>query len=205
MPHSKIDFKCAVEGPTDETVLRRILDYVGVKVGKIYGRKGKDYIKGEINAFNNSAKSFLWVVLIDLDNEEDCAPAYKKTLLPTPSHYMCFRIAVHEIEAWLLADREHLSEFLKVNVSRIPLDPETILDPKRQMVELGRLSSRKAIREDMVPRPGSGRSIGPAYNSRLTRFVLDEESGWRPEVAMQSSDSLRRCINCISRKVEAFR
>jgi hypothetical protein len=104
-----------------------------------------------------------------------------------------------------MADREHLAEFLKINISRIPQKPETIPNPKQRMVELGKSSRRKAIREDMVPRPGSGRSIGPAYNSRLAKFVWDEESGWRPEVAIQNSDSLRRCINCINRKVEEFR
>jgi hypothetical protein len=35
------------------------------------------------------------------------------------------------------------------------------------VVELARYSRRRDIREDMVPRPGSGRSVGAAYTSRL--------------------------------------
>jgi hypothetical protein len=50
---------------------------------------------------------------------------------------------------------------------------------------------RLDIREDMLPRRGSGRPIGPAYTSRMIEFV---ENNWRPEVAARSSDSLRRCL-----------
>ena len=42
----------------------------------------------------------------------------------------------------------------------------------------------------MVPRPGSGRLVGPAYASRLIEYA---EAHWRPEVAGQCTDSLRRC------------
>jgi len=204
MPSPQVEFKCAVEGLVDEAVIRKIMDFAGVRIGGVYVAGGKGNLRPKISGYNNQAKSCLWVVLIDLDDEEDCAPPFRESLLPRPSPYMCLRIVVHEIEAWLMADREHLSEFLKVNISRIPQEPEAIPDPKERMVELARSSRSRATREDMVPRPGSGRSIGPAYSSTLSRFVWDRESGWNPEVAMQNSDSLRRCIHCIRHKAAEF-
>jgi hypothetical protein len=114
---------------------------------------------------------------------------------------MCFRVVVREVEAWLLADRERLASFLGVPISRVPRDPESVDDPKGQMVALARRSLRRDIREDMVPRPQSRREVGPAYSSRLIEFADDVVDGWRPLVAAKSSDSLHRCIRCLSRLV----
>jgi hypothetical protein len=64
-------------------------------------------------------------------------------------------------------------------------------DPKRAMVEVAGHSRRREIRQDMVPRRGSGSSVGPAYTSRLIEFA---QAHWRPETAARASDSLRRCL-----------
>lgn len=110
---------------------------------------------------------------------------------------MCFRVAVRETEAWLMADCERLAQFLGVRRSWIPGDPEAVDDPKTTLVDLARRSRRRDIREDMVPRAGSGRSVGPAYNSRLIEFATDRLRGWRPDVAAAGADSLARCRRCI--------
>jgi hypothetical protein len=55
----------------------------------------------------------------------------------------------------------------------------------------------------MVPRPESGRQIGPAYTSRLIQFVEDTQAGWRPEVAAAVSDSLARCLRSLGRLIAA--
>jgi hypothetical protein len=71
------------------------------------------------------------------------------------------------------------------------------------MVELARHSHRRGIREDMVPRPGSGRKVGPAYTAQLIDFARDSNNGWRPDVAAKASDSLNRCLQCLLRLVSA--
>jgi hypothetical protein len=103
---------------------------------------------------------------------------------------MCFRVAVHEVEAWLLADRQQMARFLGVNPAKIPQTPDSLGDPKRTLVNLARDSPRRDLREDMVPRPNSGRWEGPAYASRLIEFV---HRFWRPSAAESRSESLRRC------------
>ena len=112
---------------------------------------------------------------------------------------MCCRVAVHAVEAWLLADRERLAHFLSVAPSKIPNMPEAIPNPKLALVDLARRSRRRDIREDMTPRPESGRKVGPAYVSRLIEFVEDRERGWRLEIALKYSDSLVRCLRSMQR------
>jgi len=184
----------AVEGILDEVVLRRLIEGLGALPGSVYGKNGKSFLLEKLNAYNQAARFFPWVILIDLDHDDDCAPPYQKSCLPHPAPYMCFRVAVREIEAWLLADRESLAKFLSVGASRIPHDPENLNRPKSTMVEIARHSRRRDVRENMVPRAGSGRKIGPAYTSLLIEFARNPEHGWRPSVAAKSSDSLDRCM-----------
>lgn len=93
-----------------------------------------------------------------------------------------------------MADRIRLAHFLSVPATRIPIDPEQVIDPKAALIDVARRSRKRAIVADMVPRPGSGRTIGPAYNSRLTEFVYDITNGWRPEIASRHASSLARTI-----------
>lgn len=188
-----------MEGVVDEAVLRCLLTQVGALSGPIYGKQGKQHLRQRLKGYNQAARFNPWVILVDLDHDEACAPPFRESWLPTPAPYLCFRIAVHEVEAWLMADHEQLARFFSIARSRIPQDPEAVDDPKRTMVELAKHSRRRAIREDMVPRPQSGREVGPAYSSRLIEFIEAPDIGWRPDVAAKSSDSLARCLRCLQR------
>ena len=195
----------AVESLLDEAVLHRLLEHVGAEAGPVYGKNGKAHLQQRLNGYNQAAYLTTWGVLVDLNHDADCAPPLRAGWLPKPAPYMCFRVAVREIEAWLLADRERLARFLGVAVSKLPLNPEAVNDPKRVMVELARNSRRREIREDMVPRPGIGRTVGPAYTSHLIEYVTDAKVGWRPDVAAKSSDSLDRCLRCLRQLAKRLR
>jgi hypothetical protein len=187
----------AVEGLVDEAVAKRIITEAGAIPGPVYGKNGKAGLRDRIAGYNKAAAHVPWLVMIDLDQEEDCAPDLRRAWLPVPAARLCFRIAVHEVEAWLLADRENLARFLSIPVGRVPTNPESILNPKEEMVRLAGLSKSRDIRQDMCPRPGSGRSVGPAYSSRLIEFVAVSANRWRPAVAQTRSDSLRRALACL--------
>jgi hypothetical protein len=195
----------AVEGLVDEAMIRRLVEHLEASAGSIHGKKGKGYLREKIGGYNNAAVFSPWVVLVDLNQDAECAPILREKWLPSPSPYMCFRIPVREVESWIFADRERLARFLSVAVSSIPTNPEAVDKPKLAMIDLARHSRRREIREDMVPRPGSRRKIGPAYNSRMIEFIEDTSNGWRPDVAVRSSDSLERCLRCLSRIVQKFR
>ena len=115
---------------------------------------------------------------------------------------MCLRVAVHQVEAWLLADRDNIARFLGVAASRVPRHVETLTNAKEAMVDLARRSRRRDIREDMVPRPGSGRSAGPAYASRLIEFA---QGMWNPQKPARPSDSLRQMHEVPEASIAAYR
>jgi hypothetical protein len=186
----------AVGGLVDEAVVRRLIGHVGAVPGPVYGKQGKRFLQQKIPGYNNAARHEPWAVLVDLDRDYDCAPPLRNAWIPKPARHLCFRIAVREVEAWLMADVDAIAAFLSVAPGRITRAPETLDDPKAEMVHLARHSRRRAIREDMVPRDGSGRLVGPAYASRLIEYVTNR---WRPDVATQCSDSLRRALDCLRR------
>ena len=190
----------AVEGLVDEAVVKFLIAEAGAVTGQVYGKRGKPFLRQSIGGYNNSAKFRPWVVLVDLDQDATCAPELCQNWLAAKAAMLCFRVAVRAVEAWLLSDRESIAKFLSVSVSLIPIDPESETNPKKVMVNLAARSKRRSIREDMVPRPESGRSVGPAYTSRLIEFI--QSSLWRPTIAAERSQSLRRCRMCLERLVE---
>ena len=195
MANGQVFITGAVEGDVDEAVLRRILRHVGLELGAVHGREGKQKLLQRLGGYNNAARFAPWVVLVDLNGDCPCAPPCVQNWLPAPSEHMCLRVAVRAVEAWLLADRERIAGTLGISLRRVPDDPDNLAQPKAELVNLARHSNSRSIREQIVPRTGSGRSVGSLYTSRLIEFIEDEDGGWRPDRAAFGSDSLRRCID----------
>jgi len=185
----------AVEGKTDKVVVERLIAHVGAEAGPVYVAEGKPNLKKRIAGYNQAAQHSLWLVLVDLDRD-GCAPSLRVAWLPEPSSGLCFRVAVHAVEAWLMADAETLAGFLGVARSNIPANPESLPDPKATLVGLAASSRHRDIREDMAPQPGSGRRVGPAYTSRIIEYAGQH---WRPGTAALQSGSLERTIRCLRR------
>lgn len=178
----------AVEGEVDEHILRRVVGQAGAELGLIHGKCEWDGLRDRIEKYNAAARRGPRIVLVDLDRKFPCAPSLVSTWLPHRSPQMVLRVAVQSIEAWLLADRERFAAFFGVPASSVPERPEDLPNPKQEAVGLARRSRRTEVCMDMLPRPGSGRRVGPAYTSRLIEFV---QNVWRPEVAAQRSPSLK--------------
>lgn len=107
---------------------------------------------------------------------------------------MRFRVVVRELEAWLLADAERFVTFFAVKSSAIPANPDEVPDAKAALLQVVATSKKAAIREDMLPRPCSGRRVDAAYTSRLIEFVSNTNEGWRPDAAAVHSPSLASCL-----------
>ena len=184
-----------VEDLLSEAVLLRLLGETPVDYDvKVLGRKGKGYINKRINNFNEAAKGIPCILLRDLDNW-DCAPLLLERYLPVHKHKnLLFRVAVKEVEAWLMADRLGFSNFIGVKSSRIPYDTETIDNPKEFLIGLAKTSRFKTIREDIVPYYTTTAKQGRGYNSRLITFVNNH---WNPDTAENHSDSLKRTLNAL--------
>lgn len=189
-----VSVSAAVEGPIDEAAARRLIAAAGGVPGTFYVRGGKPSLLGKIDAYNNAARFAPWLVIVDLDRDRECAPLARANWLPDISRYMCFRIAVRAIESWFLADRERLARFLSVPVGRLPNHPETLDDPKAEIVRLAKRSRARRISADIVPRERSGRSTGILYASRMIEFA---SSHWCPPEAGENSPSLERALCCL--------
>ena len=183
----------AVEGDTDLAVVETICESLGITIQVPYVCNGVNNLRRRLPGFNEAALRTPWSVVTDLDARE-CAADYRRDLLPAPSAGMCLRIAVRETESWVLAHRDAVAAWLGVSEDLVPLEPDALRDPKNTLVTLAR-RSRRVLREDLVPRPGSGRPVGPAYTSRLREFARGD---WRAEAARDWSPSLDRAMRALS-------
>lgn len=186
--------RAVVEGPGDEAIARRLAEEAGFTVSDVYVKRGKDALDAKLGAYAAAARFGPWLVLRDLDRDAACAPTLASRLLPDRPPTLLLRIPVRAAEAWLLADRESLADFLSVSLSTVPEDPESLYQPKLSLVELARRSRRRAIREDMVPPRGSSSSVGRGYTARLIEFTAER---WQPRRAATRSSSLARCLSSI--------
>ena len=186
----------ATEGAVDTAVARRICKEVELEVATVYGEHGKQRLDRSLKGYNAAARYRSWFVLRDLDTDVDCAPRLRERLLDSPSPGMAFRIAVREVEAWLMADRKSFSRYFGVSVGLVTNDPESVRHPKDHLVSVVRRSRSRRIRDDVVPRDRSKARIGPGYSSRLIEYV---QSAWSPAAASDRSESLRRCLDRLSR------
>lgn len=186
-------FNLLVEGYVDEAIAQRLLQDCGHEAGITYGKKGWNYIEQRIRSFDRAAGVQGLLTLVDfMDTGKGCPPAVVRDWLPQRAATHIFRVAVREIESWILADRKGVARFLNVPVVKIPRDVEALADPKQALVNLARSSRSKMIREALVPRTGYTAVEGPLYSSEVARFV---RLSWSPAAAQLQSDSLHRCIN----------
>lgn len=197
MPPFPITVAC--EGTTDAAVLRRLLQWTGSEIGAVHIKNGKGQLDRKLLSYNAAARLSPWLVVRDFDRDADCPPTLIRTLLPQPAESMCFRLAVPQIESWLLADRPGIAVFLGVSASRISGTPDEIHDAKMEIIQLARSSRHRPIREDLVPEPGFSRSVGPGYTARIIEFA---QQTWNPERAETASPSLASCIRALRRLVD---
>ena len=190
---SPVKVNIVVEGNLDEIVVTKTLNQFYIQVNKVYEKGGKASILKNLRKYNAAAQSssWPWIVVVDLDNPKNCAPPFIKKHLPQRNPRLLFRVAVMEIESWLLADRDQLAEFLAISRDLIPYHVEKEEDPKTTIINLARRSPNRDIREDLIPQKDSGAKEGPRYTTRMMQFVL---KNWRPAIAARKADSLRRFI-----------
>ncbi len=193
---SDIAINLVFEDSLSESVLSKLLahSHRNYVVGYRYNAGGFGWIKKKIHGFNHAAKGMPYLVLTDLDRHE-CPPILIEEWLTTTKHpNLLFRIAVREVEAWLLGCRESFAGFLGVPASRIPANVEQIPNPKEFVVNLARRSRKKKVRVDIAPAPASTAKVGPDYNGRLVYFV---DNLWNPAVAKANSPSLQKAIEAL--------
>ncbi|WP_199247054.1 hypothetical protein [[Phormidium] sp. ETS-05] len=193
---NEIPINLAVEDALSEAVLKAMLQQSErpFVIGTCLNRGGYGYLKKILPGLNHAAQGMTYLVLTDLDRGE-CPLALISEWLRQPKHpNLILRVAVKEVEAWLLAHREAFAEFLGISVDLIPVDVDAIPDPKQTLINLARKSRKRLLREAIVPVAKSTAQIGKDYNGQLIQFV---QQNWQAASAQANSPSLKRAMNAL--------
>jgi hypothetical protein len=178
----------ATEDALSEAVGFKLLasDAQGIEVAGPYRKNGNGYLRSRMDNWREIAKRQGVLVLTDLDRAL-CPPSLIDAWSgagPLPPNLL-LRIAVREVESWLLADHEAMRSLIGVR-GTLPEDPDQLPDPKQYLIGLARRAPRD-VRLDIVPEPGTHARQGLGYNNRLVGFVRDQ---WNPDRAEMRSRSL---------------
>jgi hypothetical protein len=157
---------------------------------------GRGNVQRELKAYLSLSKLMPVIVGVDLDGDL-CPSALLKGWglgLPTPKNLLV-RVAVREIESWILGDRKRFAKFVAGSSDDIPASPDALDDPKKFLLDFARKTASDDLKRDLIPvNFGQYPRIGPAYNLRMCAFAHDK---WRPHVASTRSASLKRMINAL--------
>ncbi len=186
----------AVEDRLSDAVATKILETFGIKIVKRIGFQGKSDLERKTPEFNRAANGITVFMLTDLDSPRDCPPGLIRSWIKGPINpRFFFRVAVMEVESWVMADRIGFAAFLSVPSYRIPSPTDDILNPKEFLLSIARRSKKKTVREALVSAQGTTLSIGNEYNTLLSEFIREH---WNLERAASVSPSLKRTLDRIS-------
>jgi len=181
----------ATEDALSEALAERILaDHPSILIGSKVRRGGNGYLRSRMQAWREIARHAPILVLTDLDNTFACPPALLADWFGSLSRPagLLLRVAVREVEAWLLADHDAMTALIGKHVAgRLPEAPDALSDPKAFLLDLAARAPRN-VRLDLRAEAGSTARQGLGYNSRLVDLVRRE---WQPARAAERSPSLR--------------
>lgn len=182
----------ATEDELSEAVGIRLLTEIEhpMEASLLLRKGGFGYLRSKMNSWCQLAIQQPVVLLTDLDDKE-CPTILIDDWFGQKSRpeNLLIRVAVREIESWLLADHEAMRSLLG-NKGKLPDDPDALPDPKQRLLQLAKLAKRE-VRSDLTSGAGAIASQGIGYNARLGEMVRNE---WSPKRAAQRSNSLRRAI-----------
>lgn len=187
----------ATEDELSEAMGIRLIDeWKGrLVVGLRLRRGGNGYLSSRIRNFVEIARKTPLLIITDLDQLLCPSELRARWLgkLKQPRDLL-LRVAVREVEAWLLADADAIRGLFGHRASkRLRDDPDSVPEPKELLLRLASYAPR-SVREDVCKEKGGIASQGLGYNARLCQFVA---ASWDPARAASRSESLRRARNRI--------
>ena len=152
-------------------------------------RNGSGYLKSKVESWRQLAGQQVVLLLTDLD-QIDCPVALRNEWLgtrPVPDRLL-LRIAVREIESWVLADHDAMRKLIG-DRGKLPPAPDELGDPKAFLLNMVRKYAPRDVKQDLLAERGAMASQGLGYNRRLVAWV---KSDWSPDRAAARSPSLLR-------------
>ena len=197
-----IPIAVATEDELSEAIALRLISEVQQphEVTHKLRRGGFGYLRSRMDNWCQMAEQQVMLVLTDLDRA-NCLVEFRDQWLadrPLPAS-LVFRIAVREVESWVLADHQAMRELVgKKGV--LPPQPDALPDPKQALLGLGQ-TAPKSVRDDLIKTIDGQLRQGVGYNARLTHWI---NTVWSPERAAERSPSLARARLRIHEAAEAF-
>ena len=185
----------ATEDELSETIGIRLLAEMKnpLRVSLLLRKNGFGYLRSKMNSWCQISTQQPVILLTDLDKKE-CPTVLIDDWFgdrARPENFL-LRVAVREIEAWLLADHTAMRSLLGKK-GKLPVDPDAIDDPKRYLIDLAK-NAKRDVRSDLVVLKGAVATQGAGYNSRLIELIRTE---WCPTRAAERSASLSRAMKRI--------
>lgn len=179
----------ATEDELSEAVALRLVEEVDPHwtVTHTLRKNGFGYLRAKMPSWCELARQQPVFLLTDLDRVACPAELLQqwRGALNVPSDLL-IRVAVREVEAWLLADHEAARSLLGGH-ARLPAEPDDLPDPKGHLLRLAAKYATRDVRADLVKATGAIAGQGIGYNARLTHWV---RASWAPPRAAGRSPSL---------------
>lgn len=183
----------ATEDELSENVACRLVqDFLPqFEIGLKLRKHGNGYLRTKFSNFCQLAQREFVFLITDLDRIA-CPPLLLQEWEGANGRpdRLIFRVAVTEIESWLLADHWAMGNLLGKGGNKLPLNPDELADPKGFLLKRAQRAPR-SVKDDLTVRKGTVASQGLGYNQRLGMFVKDD---WNPNAAADRSGSLARTI-----------
>jgi hypothetical protein len=191
----------ATEDQLSEAIALRLLADVQTPlcVTHMLRKDGFGYLRSKMSNWYQMAQHQVMMVLTDLD-QSNCLVEFRKQWLPSPKpSNLVFRIAVREVESWVLADHVAMRGLIG-SKGALPVTPDDLSDPKHALLSLAK-GAPKPIRDDLLKVVDGNLSQGLGYNTRLAAWIASE---WCPARAATRSPSLARARTRLIEAVNAF-
>jgi hypothetical protein len=178
------------EDVLSEAVALQLLSEVGIPAQNVQllGRNGFGYLRSKVANWKELARRRYVLLLTDLD-QLACPVAMRRDWLgadPIPPQ-LWMRIAVREVESWLLADHDAMRQLMG-RAGKLPAAPDELPDPKAHLLRLAQQAPRR-VRQELVKEKDAMASQGIGYNTVLCEWV---RTTWCAQRAAERSPSLRR-------------
>jgi len=187
---------CAAEDSLSYVVVEKMIrdEKPGVDTKRLDARiGGSGALRRNLSKYIDLSKRKRVVVVTDLDDAL-CAPQIINDWFGGAAcpNGLTFRVAVREIESWILADRSGIAEWMQIPLARVPVAVDDEPDPKKSMIDLARRAKNSDVRRHLPPNPGA--RVGTGYNALLAGFVNENWDVTRAKINSPSLEKAHRRI-----------
>jgi len=191
----------ATEDQLSEAIALRLISEIQTPhfIQHKLGKTGNGYLRSKMGNWYRMAQHQVMVVVTDLDRANCLVEFRDQWLVAEPPANLVFRIAVREVESWVLADHHAMRELIGVK-GVLPVAPDDLADPKRALLGLAK-GAPKQVRDDLLKVTNGNLTQGLGYNARLTAWINSE---WSPKRAADRSPSLAKARSRLKEVVGAF-